>query len=71
VVVEEADEAVLWLELMTESGIVRLDKTEALLKEANELTAIFAASQAQRSMQRKFKSHNRPIAQSLNFYEVF
>jgi hypothetical protein len=45
VVAEEADEAVLWLELMTESGIVSIEKTEALLKEANELTAIFAASQ--------------------------
>ena len=44
VVVEEADEAILWLELMTESGIVPLRKTELLLKEANELTAIFAAS---------------------------
>ena len=45
VVVEEADEVVLWLELMTESGVVPLAKTEDLLKEANELTAIFAASQ--------------------------
>jgi four helix bundle protein len=45
IVVEEADEAILWLELMTESGVVSLTKTEALLKEANELTAIFAASQ--------------------------
>lgn len=45
VVVEEADEAILWLEPMTESGIVSQAKTEALLKEANELTAIFAASQ--------------------------
>jgi four helix bundle protein len=45
VVVEEADEVILWLELMTESGIVPLAKTEALLKEANELTAILAASQ--------------------------
>ena len=45
VVVEEADEAILWLELMTESGIVSAAKIEALLKEANELTAIFAASQ--------------------------
>jgi four helix bundle protein len=44
VVVEEADETILWLELMTESGIVPLTKTESLLKEANELTAIFAAS---------------------------
>ena len=45
IVVEEADEAILWLELMTESGIISLEKTKALLKEANELTAIFAASQ--------------------------
>lgn len=45
VVVEEADEAILWLELMTESGIVSQAKTEDLLREANELTAIFAASQ--------------------------
>jgi four helix bundle protein len=45
IVVEEVDETVLWLELMTESGIVEAEKTQALLKEANELTAIFAASQ--------------------------
>jgi four helix bundle protein len=45
VVVEEADESILWLELMTESGIVSSAKTELLLREANELTAIFAASQ--------------------------
>jgi hypothetical protein len=44
IVVEEADEVILWVELMTESGIVPISKTEALLKEANELTAIFAAS---------------------------
>jgi hypothetical protein len=42
--VEEADEAILWLELLTESGIVPLKKTELLLKEAHELTAIFTAS---------------------------
>lgn len=45
VVVEEADEAILWLERMTESVIVSMKKTESLLKEAHELTAIFAASQ--------------------------
>jgi four helix bundle protein len=45
VVVEEANEAILWLELMTESGIIPLQRTEGLLKAANELTAIFAASQ--------------------------
>jgi len=44
VVVEEADEAILWLELLTESGILEAEKTEFLLSEAHELTAIFTAS---------------------------
>ncbi len=44
-VAEEADEAVLWLELLTESGIISADKTDALLGEARELAAIFTASQ--------------------------
>ncbi|MGD0512214.1 MAG: four helix bundle protein [Terriglobales bacterium] len=45
IVVEEADEAVLWLELLGESGIVSREKTKGLLVEARELTAIFTASQ--------------------------
>jgi four helix bundle protein len=44
-VVEEADEAVLWLELLAECGIVSGEKTKELLGEARELTAIFTASQ--------------------------
>jgi four helix bundle protein len=45
IVVEEADEAVLWLELLGESGIVSREKTKGLLVEAREITAIFTASQ--------------------------
>jgi four helix bundle protein len=45
VVVEEADEAVLWLEVLPESGIVSQEKTAELLTEARELPAIFTASQ--------------------------
>ncbi len=45
IVVEEADEAVLWLELLTESGIVQEERTTDLLNEAHELTAISTASQ--------------------------
>ena len=41
---EEADETALWLELLIESGIVPAKKLEALLEEANALTAIMAAS---------------------------
>jgi hypothetical protein len=67
VVVEEADEAVLWLELMTESGIVPLAKMEALLKEANELTAIFGGLITYgEACTVSFQSHNRPITQLLN-----
>ncbi len=45
VVVEEADETVFWLELLIETNIVPANKLADLLKEANELLAIFAASQ--------------------------
>ncbi len=45
IVVEEADEAVFWIECLMESGIVKSDLLTDLLSEANELLAIFAASQ--------------------------
>src|SRR5215468_8164014 len=45
VVAEEADESVLWLELLNESGITKSEFTVDLLKEARELTAILTASQ--------------------------
>ncbi len=45
VVVEEADETVFWLELLADGGIIKADTLAGLLKEANELLAIFAASQ--------------------------
>jgi len=45
VVVEEADETVFWLELLVETGIVKSSRMESLVVEANELLAIFAASQ--------------------------
>jgi len=44
VVVEEADETVLWLELLADSSIIKPAKLRELLKEANELVAIFSAS---------------------------
>src|SRR5713226_4534508 len=44
-VVEEADETVFWTECLIESGIVKPDLLADLLSEANELVAIFAASQ--------------------------
>jgi len=41
---EEADETALWLELLAESGTIPERKLSALLQEANDLTAIMAAS---------------------------
>ena len=45
IVAEEADDAVLWLELLTESGIVKAELAAELLKEAKELAAILTTSQ--------------------------
>src|SRR6266849_4625345 len=45
VVVEEADEAMLWLELLADSGVVRNERLRPLQTEARELTALFTASQ--------------------------
>ena len=45
IVVEEADETVFWLEVLVETEIIRAGKMKGLLDEANELLAIFAASQ--------------------------
>jgi four helix bundle protein len=45
IVAEEADEAVLWLELLIESGILKTVMTDKLLGEAKELAAILTASQ--------------------------
>ena len=53
VVVEEADETVFWLELLGETSIVPKRRLEKLLLEANELLAIFAASQRTARFNRK------------------
>jgi four helix bundle protein len=45
IVVEEVDETVYWLELLTESGIVPAEKLSGLDAEARELTAIFTRAQ--------------------------
>ena len=44
IVEEESDESLFWLELMVESKLVTLQRAEKLMKEADELTAIFVAS---------------------------
>jgi four helix bundle protein len=44
IVIEEADETVLWLELLAEGNILPAAKLERLLTEARQLLAIFSAS---------------------------
>lgn len=41
---EEADETLLWLELLAEAGIVPGSRLKDLMSEASELTAIMVAS---------------------------
>ena len=45
IVVEEADETIFWLEMLSDCSIVPLKRLEPLLAEAHELSAIFTASQ--------------------------
>jgi four helix bundle protein len=44
IVEEEADETSYWIELLFESGIMKKQLLEDLLKESNEITAIFTSS---------------------------
>ena len=64
IVVEEADETIFWLECLLESEIVRQELLKDLLVEANELVAIFAASQptARQSRYARRSGADDPIA---------
>ena len=44
IVLEEADESALWLELIVEAGLLAPSRCQLLLEEAGELVAIFAAT---------------------------
>jgi len=44
IVLEEADETVFWLELLSDSGIIPASKLRELMAEGNEIVAIFLAS---------------------------
>jgi len=44
IVLEEADESHYWLEIIKDAGLVKGEEIDRLIKEADELTAIFAAT---------------------------
>jgi len=64
IVVEESDEALYWLELIQETGMVKAELLGDLIKEADELVAIMLASRktakgALRFVNRKSAIENR------------
>lgn len=44
IVIEEADETMYWLEVMSETGLIDTNIATTLIKEANELVSIFVAT---------------------------
>jgi four helix bundle protein len=58
IVAEEADETVYWLELLRDGKLLSEAKLSDLLREANELTAIFTAGR--RSSSRNQTSNLKP-----------
>jgi len=58
IVETEADESVFWLELLVEAGVLKDTLVTALIAEANELTAIAAASR-KTARRAAYRSANR------------
>ena len=58
IVAEEADETVYWLEMLRDTKLIPEGNLSELLKEANELTAIFTAGR--RSSSRNQTSNLKP-----------
>jgi four helix bundle protein len=56
IVLEETDESAFWLEFIIDEELLKRNLVDPLLKEAEELTAIFIAS---RKTARKMTSENR------------
>ncbi len=58
IVAEEADETIYWLELIRDGNLLPANKLEEVLKEADELTAIFTAGR--RTSSRNQTSNTKP-----------
>lgn len=56
---EEGDETIFWLELLGDTGIIKPDRLQPLITEANELTAIATAARITTEQ----KLHSRKHAQ--------
>jgi four helix bundle protein len=73
VIIEEADEAGFWLELLVLTGVAGTEAVSELLKESNELVAIFTASKktitarlnARKSLESQREGSRRPNSPDL------
>jgi four helix bundle protein len=63
IVAEEADESVLWLELLEETGILSHARLQDILKEATELVASFQRHLRQPRATDRRQGFNLPIYQ--------
>jgi four helix bundle protein len=61
IVEEEADESSFWLELLIDRGLLASRRIQQLLKEANELTAIFVASRKTAARPSPFENRKSKI----------
>jgi len=61
IVEEEADESCFWLQLLIDRGLLAAGRVQPLLKEANELTAIFVASRKTAARQKPFENRKPKI----------
>jgi four helix bundle protein len=61
IVEEEADESCFWLELLIDRGLLAPRRVQPLLKEANELTAIFVARKTAVARQRPIENPKSKI----------
>jgi hypothetical protein len=55
-VLEEADETLLWWEMIAEAKILPMDRLSPLMKESDELVRIFAATHRTVKMNARSKS---------------
>lgn len=54
IVIEEADESIFWLEFIIHENLLKKNMVEPIMKEAEELTAIFIASRKTARLDRTY-----------------
>jgi len=68
IVEEEADEAIYWIELLIEAGLVKMDDLKELLNEANQILALTVASI--KTVKGKMKNQKSSLESELSISEI-